>query len=140
MFTGGCSKYGIADLAVLNADTHKFESRYCDRLVVPGDHARAAEVYAARSPIAHVDRLSCPILLLQGTEDKIVPPNQARLMHDALLEKGIPTALKLYEGEQHGFRKAENVEDALNSELYFYGRISGFEPAGELPSFPIDGL
>ena len=86
------------------------------------------------------DRLSCPILLLQGDEDKIVPPNQAELMHKALLAKGLPCALKMYEGEQHGFRKSENIEDALNSELYFYSKVYGFVPAGEDISFPIDNL
>ena len=119
--------------------TDKFESRYCDRLIVPGDHPSAKQVYKERSPIEHVDKLSCPILLLQGTEDKIVPPNQAKLMHDALLKKGIPCALKMYEGEQHGFRKAENIEDSLNSELYFYSKVFGFAAAGDdITPFPID--
>jgi len=80
-------------------------------------------------------------LLLQGDEDKIVPPNQAELMHEALLAKGLPCALKMYEGEQHGFRKAENIEDALNSELYFYSKVFGFTCAGDdVVPFAIDNL
>merc|ERR1719478_514835 len=96
-------------------------------------------VYDERAPINAVDQLSCPILLLQGDEDKIVPPNQAELMHKALLGKGLPCALKIYEGEQHGFRKAENIEDALDSELYFYSQVFGFTADGAVP-FKIDNL
>ncbi len=139
VFTAGCSLYGVADLGVLAGDTHKFESRYLDGLVGPYPGAKA--VYDERAPINAVDRLSCPILLLQGDEDKIVPPNQATLMHKALLEKGLPCALKMYEGEQHGFRKAENIQDALNSELYFFSRVFGFElEDAEALAFPIDNL
>lgn len=137
-FTAGCSLYGVADLSALAGDTHKFESRYLDSLIGrwPEDEA----IYKERAPINSADSLSCPVLLLQGTEDKIVPPNQAELMHKVLLDKGIPTALKMYEGEQHGFRKAENIQDALNSELFFYGKCFGFTPAGNIPSFTIDNL
>jgi dipeptidyl aminopeptidase/acylaminoacyl peptidase len=139
VFTAGTSLYGVADLATLAGDTHKFESRYLDGLV--GRYPEEAEVYAKRAPINSVETLSCPILLLQGDEDKIVPPNQAELMHKALLAKGIPTALKMYVGEQHGFRKAENIEDALNSEYYFYSRVFGFECAGDdVIPFTIDNL
>ena len=139
VFTAGCSLYGVADLGVLAGDTHKFESRYLDGLV--GPYPAMKSVYDERAPINAVDRLSCPILLLQGDEDKIVPPNQAELMHAALLDKGLPCALKMYEGEQHGFRKAENIEDALNSELYFYSRVFGFECAGDdIKPFKIDNL
>ena len=113
--------YGVADLAALAGDTHKFESRYLDGLVGPYPEDEA--IYKERSPIESVDTLSCPILLLQGDEDKIVPPNQAEMMHEALLKKGIPTCLKIYEGEQHGFRQAKNIEDAFDSELAFYGRV-----------------
>jgi len=138
-FTAGCSLYGVADLAALAGDTHKFESRYLDGLV--GVLPKDAALFAARAPINSVDTLNCPVLLLQGDEDKVVPPNQAELMHAALMKKKIPTALKIYKGEQHGFRKAENIEDALNSELYFYGRVFGFEPAGDdIVPFPIDNL
>jgi len=139
VFTAGCSMYGIGELTALAEDTHKFESRYLDGLVgkLPEDLA----VYNERAPIKSIDKLSCPILLLQGAEDKIVPPNQAEMMHDALLKKGIPCALKMYEGEQHGFRKSENIEDALNSELYFYSKVFGFTCAGDdIKAFKIDNM
>jgi len=138
-FTAGCSLYGVADLAALAGDTHKFESRYLDGLV--GRYPEDKAIYEERAPIKAVDRLSCPILLLQGDEDKIVPPNQAELMHAALLEKKLPCALKIYEGEQHGFRKAENIEDALNSELFFFSKVFGFQCAGDdIKPFAIDNL
>eukprot|EP00930_Biecheleria_cincta_P052168 TRINITY_DN37410_c0_g1_i1.p1 TRINITY_DN37410_c0_g1~~TRINITY_DN37410_c0_g1_i1.p1 ORF type:complete len:779 (+),score=107.85 TRINITY_DN37410_c0_g1_i1:22-2337(+) len=136
VFTAGCSLYGVADLAVLAGDTHKFESRYLDRLV--GKYPEDKETYEARAPICHVEKFACPILLLQGAEDKIVPPNQAELMYEAVKSRGLPCALKVYEGEQHGFRRSENIQDALNSELSFYGSIFGFEPAGEdIPALEI---
>lgn len=125
VFSAGCSLYGIGDLTALAGDTHKFESRYLDGLV--GAYPKDEEIYKERSPIESVDTLSCPILLLQGEEDKVVPPNQAEMMHDSLLKKGIATCLKIYEGEQHGFRKAENIEDALDSELAFYGKVFGID-------------
>ena len=121
VFKAGCSLYGIGDLTALAGDTHKFESRYLDGLV--GRYPEDESIYKERSPIESVALLNCPILLLQGSEDKVVPPNQAIMMHEALLKKKIPTCLKIYEEEQHGFRKAENIEDALNSELAFYGRV-----------------
>ncbi|CAJ1461033.1 unnamed protein product [Effrenium voratum] len=139
VFTAGCSLYGVADLATLAGDTHKFESRYLDGLV--GPYPEAKDIYAERAPINHTDRLSCPILLLQGDEDKIVPPNQAELMYEALKSRGLPCALKIYKGEQHGFRRSENIEDALNSELTFYGEVFGFKPSAgkgqELPKLDI---
>ncbi len=125
VFKAGCSLYGIGDLTALAGDTHKFESRYLDGLI--GPYPEDEEIYKQRSPIESVDTLSCPILLLQGDEDKVVPPNQAKMMHEALLKKGIPTCLKIYEGEQHGFRAAENIENALDSELAFYGKVFGIE-------------
>lgn len=125
VFKAGTSLYGIGDLTALAGDTHKFESRYLDGLV--GKYPEEEDLYKERSPIESVDTLSCPILLLQGVEDKVVPPNQAEMMYNALLKKGIPTCLKLYEGEQHGFRKAENIEDALDSELAFYGKVFGMD-------------
>lgn len=128
VFKAGCSLYGIGDLTALAGDTHKFESRYLDGLV--GPYPQDEEDYKKRSPIESVDTLSCPILLLQGDEDKVVPPNQAEMMHEALLKKGIPTCLKIYKGEQHGFRKAENIEDALRSELAFYGKVFGIDVPG----------
>ncbi|KAL3933512.1 MAG: hypothetical protein SGBAC_010365 [Bacillariaceae sp.] len=137
VFKAGCSLYGVGDLTALAGDTHKFESRYLDGLVGPYPEAEA--VYKERSPIESADKLSCPVLLLQGSEDKIVPPNQAEMMHKALLEKGIPTCLKIYEGEQHGFRKAENIEDALDSELAFYGKVFGIDVPGAV-DIKIDNL
>ncbi|KAL3914591.1 MAG: hypothetical protein SGILL_006045 [Bacillariaceae sp.] len=125
VFSAGCSLYGVGDLTALAKDTHKFESRYLDGLV--GPYPQDEAVYKERSPIEHVEGLNCPVLLLQGDEDKIVPPNQAEMMHQALLKKGIPTCLKIYQGEQHGFRKAENIQDALDSELAFYGRVFGID-------------
>lgn len=139
VFTAGCSLFGVADCSALAADTHKFESRYLDGLI--GAWPAEKELYDKRAPINSVDTLSCPILLLQGDEDKIVPPNQAESMHAALLKKKIPTALKIYKGEQHGFRKAENIEDSLNSELYFYSKVFGFTCAGDdIKPFPIDNM
>ena len=128
VFKAGCSLYGVGDLTALAGDTHKFESRYLDGLV--GAYPEEEELYKKRSPVESVETLSCPILLLQGDEDKIVPPNQAEIMHEALLKKGIPTCLKIYKGEQHGFRKAENIEDALDSELSFYGKVFGIDIPG----------
>lgn len=141
VFTAGCSLYGVADISALAKDTHKFESRYLDGLI--GAYPADAKLYEERAPINSIDTLSCPILLLQGDEDKIVPPNQAESMHAALLEKKIPTALKIYKGEQHGFRKAENIEDALNSEFYFYSKVFGFkcpDSDTDIQPFPIDNL
>jgi len=134
-FAAGASRYGVADLAALAADTHKFEARYLDRLVGrwPEDEA----VYRERSPIHHVDRLSTPLLLLQGSEDPIVPPNQAHLMVDALAAAGIPHALVEFPDEGHGFRKAPNVVRALEAELAFFAERFGFEPADDLPILEI---
>ncbi len=130
VFKAGASYYGVSDMASLAAETHKFESRYLDSLVGPYPEKKA--VYDERSPINAVDQLSCPIIFLQGSEDKIVPPNQAETMVNALKEKGIPVAYLLFEGEQHGFRKAENIKRALDAELSFYSQIFGFELADEI--------
>jgi dipeptidyl aminopeptidase/acylaminoacyl peptidase len=134
VFGAGASHYGVADLAALARDTHKFESRYLDGLVGawPADEA----VYAERSPIRHTEGLSCPIILLQGLEDEIVPPAQAEMMVAALAGKGIPHAYLPFEGEQHGFRRAETIVAALNAELYFYSRVFGFQLAD--PVEPIE--
>lgn len=129
-FAAGASHYGIADLEALAADTHKFESRYLDRLV--GPYPAEREVYLARSPIHHVELLRRPLLVLQGSEDAIVPPAQAELIVGALRERGVPVGYLLFDGEQHGFRKAENIRRALDAELSFYGQVLGFElPAAE---------
>ena len=137
VFKAGASYYGVSDMSSLAAETHKFESRYLDSLVGPYPEKKA--VYEARSPINAVDQLSCPIIFLQGSEDKIVPPNQAEVMVAALKQKGIPVAYLLFEGEQHGFRKAENIKRALDAELSFYSQIFGFELADEIEPVEIFG-
>jgi dipeptidyl aminopeptidase/acylaminoacyl peptidase len=137
-FSAGASLYGIGDLMTLARDTHKFESRYLDLLIGPLPETEA--LYRDRSPIEHVDALNCPVIFLQGADDKVVPPNQAEAMVDALDAKGIPVAYVLFEGEGHGFRKAGNVSRALESELAFYGRVFAFEPADALPVLEIRNL
>jgi dipeptidyl aminopeptidase/acylaminoacyl peptidase len=129
-FGAGASHYGVADLSALAADTHKFESRYLDSLVGPWPQDRAT--YEARSPIHHTDGFSVPLIVLQGSEDEVVPPNQAEMIVAALADKAIPHAYVLFEGEQHGFRQAASIVRALESELWFYGRVFGFEPADAL--------
>ena len=125
VFGAGASHYGIGDLEALARDTHKFESRYLDGLI--GPYPECVERYRERSPIHHTERLSCPVAFFQGLEDRVVPPNQAEAMVAALAARGLPHAYVPFEGEQHGFRRAENIRTALEGELYFYGRIFGFE-------------
>jgi dipeptidyl aminopeptidase/acylaminoacyl peptidase len=138
VFRAGASHFGIGDLEALARDTHKFESRYLDRLIGPYPERR--DIYLERSPIHHVEGLSCPVIFFQGLDDQIVPPNQAEDMVEALRRKGVPVAYLAFEGEQHGFRKAENIKRALDAELYFYGRMFGFKPAGEIEPVPIENL
>jgi dipeptidyl aminopeptidase/acylaminoacyl peptidase len=138
VFKAGASYYGIADLERLRDDTHKFESRYLDSLVGPYPDQR--DVYRARSPIHFVDRLASPVIFFQGLEDRIVPPDQARTMADAVRAKGLPVALLMFAAEQHGFRKAESIVRCLEAELSFYGAVFGFTPAGGLPAVEIDNL
>ncbi len=128
LFKAGASYYGVGDLMLLAKDTHKFESRYLDRLIGPLPEAEA--LYRARSPINHVDRLSCPVIFFQGEDDKTVPPNQAETMVAAMQARGLPVAYYLFAGEGHGFRKAETLRRALELELDFYGRVFGFAPPG----------
>ena len=116
----------MADLEALARDTHKFESRDLDRLVGPWPDETG--VYRERSPIHHVDRLSCPVILLQGLVDAVVPPEQAEAMAAALERKGLPYEYLAFEGEQPGFRRAETIKRAAEAELAFYGRVFGFEP------------
>ena len=127
-FAAGASHYGVADLAALARDTHKFESRYLDRLV--GPYPERSDLYDERSPLSARDRFSCPVIFFQGAEDRIVPPNQAEAMVEALRATGVPVAYLLFEGEQHGFRRAGNIVRALEAELSFYGQVLGFMPAG----------
>ena len=138
VFAAGASRYGVADLEALAADTHKFESRYLDRLVGPYPEAR--DTYRARSPINHLDGFVAPMIVLQGDEDEIVPPAQSEMIVEALEAKGVPVAYLLFEGEQHGFRNADNIVAALEAELAFFGRILGFIPADDLPALAISGL
>jgi dipeptidyl aminopeptidase/acylaminoacyl peptidase len=138
VFDAGASHYGVSDLEALARDTHKFESRYLDRLIGPYPERR--DLYLARSPIAHIEGLNCPIIFFQGLEDQVVPPAQAETMVAALQEKGIPVAYVPFEGEQHGFRRAENIKRALDAELTFYGRIFGFTPADDIEPVEIHNL
>jgi dipeptidyl aminopeptidase/acylaminoacyl peptidase len=119
-------------------DTHKFESRYLDRLVGPLPEAEA--IWRDRSPINHTDRLDYPVIFFQGLDDNVVPPNQAEAMVAALRNKGIPVAYVPFEGEGHGFRTAENIKRALEGELYFYGKVFGFTPADEIEPVEIENL
>lgn len=123
-FKAGASHFGVSDLETMAKDTHKFESRYLDGLVGPYPEAR--EIYIERSPIHAVDRMSCPLILFQGLEDKVVPPDQAELMYDAVKAKGLPVAYVPFEGEQHGFRQAKNIARAFDAELYFLSRVFNF--------------
>ena len=127
-FACGVSLFGVAELDEFVKETHDFESRYIDGLIGPLPEAQA--LYDERAPINHVDGLSCPVLLLQGLDDPIVPPAQAERFRDALVAKGIPHAYRPYEGESHGFRRSETIIDALESALSFFGQVFGFDPPG----------
>jgi dipeptidyl aminopeptidase/acylaminoacyl peptidase len=120
-FRAGASYYGVSDLAALARDTHKFESQYLDWLI--GPYPQDEKTYAERSPINHIDKLTVPVIFFQGTEDEVVPPNQTQMMVDGLKDRNVPVAYFLFEGEQHGFRKAENIRRALDAELYFYAAL-----------------
>ncbi len=134
-FAAGVSKYGVADLAVLAQETHKFESRYLDSLVGPWPEAEA--LYRERSPLFHADGIQVPLLVLQGLEDEVVPPNQSELIVEALKANGVPVAYLTFEGEQHGFRKAETIVAAAEAELGFYGQVFGFDPPGLTQPVPL---
>jgi dipeptidyl aminopeptidase/acylaminoacyl peptidase len=138
-FAAGASYFGIADLEQFGGgDTHKFELEYEHTLV--GPYPESAETYRERSPIHFVDRISTPMLVLQGADDEIVPPTQAELIVGALRERGIPHAYLLFEGEGHGFRKAESIVTALEAELSFYAQILGFVPGNPIPKLAIENL
>jgi len=134
VFKAGANYYGVSDLESLAHDTHKFESRYLDRLVAPLPAGRA--LYEARAPIRHLERFREPLITFQGAEDKVVPPSQSREIVAALQRRGVPVAYVEFEGEQHGFRKAESIVRSLEAELAFYGEVFGFTPAGPLPPVP----
>ncbi len=138
VFKAGASFYGVADLGALARDTHKFESRYLDNLVGPWPQAKA--VYDARSPLNHLDGFRTPLIIFQGSEDPIVPPNQAHMILEALRKRQQPVAYIEFAGESHGFRRAENLIAAKEAELYFYGRVFGFKPADDLPEVRIENL
>ncbi len=137
-FRAGASHYGVSDVEALAKDTHKFESRYLDGLI--GPYPEAKEIYFQRSPINFTGQLSCPVIFFQGTEDKVVPPNQAETMVEALRLKGVPVAYLAFAGEQHGFRQAQNIKRALDGELYFYARVFGFEVAEPVEPVEIENL
>ena len=138
LFKAGASYYGISDLELLERDCHKFESRYNNSLV--GPYPERKDLYWERSPIHYTDRLSCPIILFQGLDDKVVPPNQAEMMYAAALKKGLAVAYVPFEGEQHGFRKAENIKRSLDGELYFYSKVFGFELAEPVEPVRIENI
>ena len=137
-FAAGASHFGISDLGLLAEETHKLESRYLSGLVAPWPEGKA--VYDERSPIHHIDRLATPLILLQGTDDRVVLPNQAERMADALRERGLPVALVMFEGEGHGFRDPANKARALECELSFYGQVLGFTPAGDIEPVEVENL
>jgi dipeptidyl aminopeptidase/acylaminoacyl peptidase len=135
VFSAGASHYGIGDLEALVRDTHKFEARYGDNLV--GPYPQTKSVYMERSPINHIDKLKCPVIFFQGLDDKVVPPNQAEAMVEALSAKNIPVAYIAYEGEQHGFRQAANIIRTLEAELYFFRKIFKIYSAEQLKGVEI---
>jgi dipeptidyl aminopeptidase/acylaminoacyl peptidase len=137
-FRAGASHFGISDLETMTADTHKFESRYLDGLV--GPYPDRKDIYVQRSPIHHLSGLKAPLILFQGSEDTVVPPDQAEKMYDAMAERGLPVALVVFEGEGHGFRRAENIRASLEQELDFYGQVFGFQPDGDIVRVKITNL
>jgi dienelactone hydrolase len=138
VFTAGASYYGISDLEALASETHKFESRYLDNLI--GPYPARRDIYHARSPIHFVDRLECPLIFFQGLEDRVVPPNQAQMMADAMRARGVPVALLTFDGEQHGFRKDDTIVRCLEAELGFYSAVFGLAPPESLPPVTIANL
>jgi dipeptidyl aminopeptidase/acylaminoacyl peptidase len=138
VFKAGASYYGISDVEVLARDTHKFESRYLDTLI--GPYPAARELYRSRSPINFIERLSSALILFQGLEDKVVPPNQSAMMAAAVRSRGLPVAYLAFEGEQHGFRRAATIARCLEAELFFYGAVFGFTPADPIEPPAIDNL
>ena len=137
-FKAGASYFGVSDLELLNKETHKFESRYNDRLVGPYPERR--DIYLERSPIFHVDQISSALILFQGLEDKVVPPDQSEKIFQAVKAKGLPVAYIAYEWEQHGFRRAENIKRSYEAELYFYSKIFGFNLADKTEPVVIENV
>ncbi|MDB6082972.1 MAG: peptidase prolyl oligopeptidase active site domain protein [Gammaproteobacteria bacterium] len=138
VFRAGADYYGISDMTALVRDTHKFESRYLDSLIGPLPQAKST--YDSRSPLNHLDGFKVPLIVFQGADDPVVPPNQSAMIVDALRARGVPLAYLVYPGESHGFRKPENIVHSLQSELSFYGQVFGFAPADALPPLTIERL
>ncbi len=138
VFHAGADYYGVSDMSALARDTHKFESRYLDSLIGPLPQSQA--IYDSRSPLNHLDGFKAPLIVFQGAEDPIVPPNQSELIVNALRARRAPVAYLLYPGEAHGFRRSENIIRSLQAELTFYGRVFGFTPADDLPELLIENL
>jgi dipeptidyl aminopeptidase/acylaminoacyl peptidase len=137
-FAAGISSFGVADLELLFTDTHKFELHYDHSLV--GPYPESKEVWRERSPIHHADGISAPLLLHQGLEDRVVPPSQADAIVEALKRRGIPYAYLAYEGEGHGFRRADSIRRMVEANLAFMGQVFGFAPADELAPLEIENL
>ena len=137
-FKAGASYYGVSDLEILAKDTHKFESRYLDRLI--GKYPEDQAIYQERSPIYFTEQLDCPVIFFQGLEDKVVPPNQAEMMFEAIKAKGLPVAYVSFKEEAHGFRMSDNIKKALDGEFYFYSRVFGFQPAEPIEPIEIINL
>jgi dipeptidyl aminopeptidase/acylaminoacyl peptidase len=138
VFAAGITRFGVGDLETMTRDTHKFESRYLDRLV--GPYPEAARTYRERSPVHSLDRISCPVLVMQGLDDKVVPPSQAEAIVAALATNGIPYAYLAFEGEGHGFRGAPAIRRSLEAELSFLAQVFGFELADHLEPIELVGL
>jgi dipeptidyl aminopeptidase/acylaminoacyl peptidase len=138
IFKAGASYFGISDAEALARDTHKFESRYLDSMIGPYPERR--DMYVARSPIHFTHQLNCALILFQGAEDKVVPPDQSRKMFEAARAKELPVAYLEYEGEQHGFRQAKNIKRSLDAELYFYSKVFKFELAEPVEPVEIENL
>ena len=138
VFRAGTDRFGVTDMITFARDTHKFESHYLDSLI--GPLPQAEKIYESRSPLNHLEGFKAPVLVMQGADDPIVPPNQSKRIVDALRARHVPVAYILYPGESHGFRKSETIIDSQQAELAFYGRIFGFEPADRLPPLVIEGL
>jgi dipeptidyl aminopeptidase/acylaminoacyl peptidase len=138
VFKAGASHFGLSELEIFVKDTHKFESRYLFSLV--GPYPERKDLYYERSPINYIQNFNCPLILFQGDEDKIVPPNQSQLMFEAVRAKEIPVAYVLFAGEQHGFRKSDSIKRALEGELYFYSKIFKFEVADKVEPVQIENL
>jgi dipeptidyl aminopeptidase/acylaminoacyl peptidase len=138
IFKAGADYYGVSDLDAMRKETHKFESRYLDRLIGPYPESR--DLYQERSPINFVNNLSCPVIFFQGLEDKVVPPDQTEKMFNALSRKGLPVSYLPFEGEQHGFRRSKNIKRALDAELYFYSKVFSFRLADQIEPVPIKNM